>query len=427
MKHITALLFILIGLAAGAAPKVTLSGGARPVISLDPERSSGLEALFVVDASAGDPLTAVYTPSSPSAKLSWSRFSSLGGAYAEPIEGVDGSSLAGLQPGMGYIVEENGRQTCFWVADYAAAPFTIESLAPGEADCASTTLIPSGSGARMTYYSINGRAIDIDREISVSYYTLEYDEDTQTYVQKSVSESFAYLRPELHLPAPLCDTRFTIEGDRFLRQWGAPVSASSPSVAALAVEAHAEATQVPRDGGSNEQSSEGEGIGGSAPVEVELVAAVSDAAIFTEWQFSSSPEFDIIDLRFSDPVMTYTFRETGITYIRFYCANAAGSCDYISEPFTVAIGESILKCPNAFSPNGDGVNDEWRVSYRSIISFDCHIFNRAGKQVAHLTDPSQGWDGKGARPGVYYYVISAEGSDGKHYKLSGDINIIGYK
>jgi len=29
-------------------------------------------------------------------------------------------------------------------------------------------------------------------------------------------------------------------------------------------------------------------------------------------------------------------------------------------------------------------------------------------------------------PGVYYYVIKAQGADGKNYKLSGDINIVGY-
>ena len=29
--------------------------------------------------------------------------------------------------------------------------------------------------------------------------------------------------------------------------------------------------------------------------------------------------------------------------------------------------------------------------------------------------------------GVYYYVIQAEGADGKEYKLNGDINIINYK
>ena len=48
--------------------------------------------------------------------------------------------------------------------------------------------------------------------------------------------------------------------------------------------------------------------------------------------------------------------------------------------------------------------------------------------MAHLTDPSQGWDGryngKLVKSGVFFYVIKAEGADGKSYNLSGDINIL---
>ncbi len=428
LRLFAALTILAAAAAAGwSAPRVTLSGGAREVISLEPERSSGLEALFVADASGAGGLTAVYKPYNASAPLTWSRFSARGGAFAEVIEGANSATLSGLTPGMGYIVEEEGRQTCFWVVDYAESPFTISGITAGEADCSSTTLIPEGTGARMTYYSINGRAIEINREITVRYFTLAYDAGAHAYTQRDTSMTIAYLSPELHVPAPLCDTQFTIEGDRFLRHWGLEASATSPAARAVAVEATVKATREERDGGSNEQTSaDGDALGGSAPATIEFDAAVTDAAIFTEWQFSPSPEFDNITLRFSDPTVTYTFRESGATYIRFVCANEAGSCEYTSEPFTVAIGQSDLKCPNAFSPNGDGVNDEWRVSYRSLISFECHIFSRSGKQMARLTDPSQGWDGKGARPGTYYYVIRAEGSDGKKYNLSGDINIIGY-
>ena len=51
--------------------------------------------------------------------------------------------------------------------------------------------------------------------------------------------------------------------------------------------------------------------------------------------------------------------------------------------------------------------------------------------MAHLTDPSQGWDGryggKLVKSGVFFYVIQAEGADGKKYKLSGDINVLHMK
>ena len=100
--------------------------------------------------------------------------------------------------------------------------------------------------------------------------------------------------------------------------------------------------------------------------------------------------------------------------------------------------ESFIEAPNAFTPNGDGINDEWRVAYKSIESYQCIIQNRWGRTVFKSTDPGKGWDGTiGGRPaaeGTYYYVIVAYGTDkfpethkkyGKQmkYKLSGDINL----
>ena len=73
------------------------------------------------------------------------------------------------------------------------------------------------------------------------------------------------------------------------------------------------------------------------------------------------------------------------------------------------------------------MNDEFRVVYKSLVKFSCWIFNSWGQVLYHWTDPAKGWDGKkGGKyvsPGVYYYVIEAEGSDGIIYKKKGDINI----
>ena len=128
----------------------------------------------------------------------------------------------------------------------------------------------------------------------------------------------------------------------------------------------------------------------------------------------------------------HVFREEGTQYIRFMCADASGKCESYGPTYTVNIGTSVLECPNAFSPGAsEGVNDEWKVSYKSIIDFECHIFNRWGTKMCSFTDPSQGWDGKYngkvVPAGVYFYVIKAKGADGKEYKLSGDINVINYK
>jgi gliding motility-associated-like protein len=179
----------------------------------------------------------------------------------------------------------------------------------------------------------------------------------------------------------------------------------------------------------NEKKQDSSTLGGSAPCEITFTAIPTDAAIYHEWEFSSTSDFEDILDRYSDNVFTYTFNNQGTTYVRYIAGDNAGACFYEGDVYSISIGVSSLECPNAFSPyNQDGVNDEWKVSYQSLISFECHIFNRWGTEICSFTDPSQGWDGrykgKFVPSGTYFYVIKAEGSDGVKYKKSGDINIL---
>jgi len=67
--------------------------------------------------------------------------------------------------------------------------------------------------------------------------------------------------------------------------------------------------------------------------------------------------------------------------------------------------------PNAFSPNGDGINDRWEVTYLNTYSnARVQVFNRYGQLVFSSTGYDTPWDGtKNGNPlpvGVYYYVIN---------------------
>ena len=413
-----------------ALGSLTFSGHADNAVDIQPDASTGLENIYVV-RSLDDAVMSYISSSAGQPK--WYRFSSLGGAYAEPITDVTyNGSTSSIKPAagdMGYIIEEAGRQHCYWVVDYSAHMLDLKGLEiSSENDCDRTGLIPSGSGAPIYYYSINGRRLELSRMLTVTYRTLQYDEESGVYNEISAEQTFDDLPGTLHVTAPLTDTQFTLSGDRFLKAWGIPQEVTSAMLNAYAVEAHTSADQAQTDY-DNEQKDGESGLGGSAPCEITFKAATSDAAVFKEWQFSMTPDFDIIDDRYNQDVTTRVFNQNGTTYIRFIAANADGSCSWESDTYTVNIGESRLECPNAFSPaNQDGVNDLWKVSYKSIVSFECNIFNRWGKKLCTLTHPSQGWDGKignkFAPSGVYFYVIRAKGADGKNYNLSGDINII---
>ena len=239
-------------------------------------------------------------------------------------------------------------------------------------------------------------------------------------------------------PPLYCNSVVTISGDRFLSRWGMGVSIDSPLIYANGLDVHttAEQTNLPDDSDpdadpSNMLSTATEGMGGSAPADISFKAYTTDAVIHNEWQIASDAEFEYITYRFNQQDLDYTFTEQGTYYVRFVGSNSDGSCETVGETYTVGIGESELLIPNAFTPDGDGINDVWKVAYRSLIEFRCSIFDRYGAEIISFDDPSQGWDGKRGgkvvKPGVYFYVIEAVGSDGKKYKKSGDINIIGSK
>jgi gliding motility-associated-like protein len=127
----------------------------------------------------------------------------------------------------------------------------------------------------------------------------------------------------------------------------------------------------------------------------------------------------------TDKDQRYTFTDAGTYTVKLTVSNSI--CSY-SDSITVITSVSEIYVPNVFTPNGDGFNDEFRVAYNSLISFQCWVYNRWGRQVYYWNDPTKGWDGningKKAVPGAYFYIIKAVGSDKKVYKLKGDINLL---
>jgi len=85
--------------------------------------------------------------------------------------------------------------------------------------------------------------------------------------------------------------------------------------------------------------------------------------------------------------------------------------------------------PNAFSPNGDGLNDVFRIeNLRFDKMTEFRIFNRWGRQVFETNIPTKGWDGningKPAAPDVYYYLIKLTLPDGTPKVLKGDVTLV---
>ncbi len=426
------LLIFLISVSSVKA-NLTVNGSAYQPCVITPESSSGLEAIYVIYDTDG--LTLSYHTQGNASNVRWTRFSSLGGAYGEDVNATTSGNVSTINltdSDMGYIVEDNGRQHCYWVVNYADHFCHINSATVDteESDCAMTAIRIDGQADKITYYTINGIPRELSRDITIEYYNLRWDSESNTYAQEETVTSISSISELTRVTASLCETAYIITGDRFLRSWDMAEEIVTSTVQPTAVEAHTSATQAERNN-DNEIAGASSDLGGSAPAEVTFEAVTSDGGIFKEWQISRFTDFDIIDLRYNEDSFTYTFRENGTQYVRFVTANADGTCEFYGDTYQVDIGESQLLCPNAFSPGAsEGVNDEWKVSYKSIIEFQCHIFNRWGVELFSTTNPAVGWDGKYhgkvVPSGVYFYVIKALGSDGRKYSLSGDINIINH-
>ncbi len=84
--------------------------------------------------------------------------------------------------------------------------------------------------------------------------------------------------------------------------------------------------------------------------------------------------------------------------------------------------------PNAFTPNGDGINDVVRVEGKGIVQLEFLIFNRWGEKVYEGHDQKEGWDGiyKGVlqEMDAYTYSVSAVLINNEKKLLKGNITLL---
>lgn len=86
-------------------------------------------------------------------------------------------------------------------------------------------------------------------------------------------------------------------------------------------------------------------------------------------------------------------------------------CGVATDSVNVKVYKAIY-VPNAFSPNGDGLNDTWNIpALQALSDYDIRVFDRWGQLVYHSIN-NYGWDGsfkgKSLPTGVYPYIITSK-------------------
>lgn len=131
------------------------------------------------------------------------------------------------------------------------------------------------------------------------------------------------------------------------------------------------------------------------------------------------------------------FRSTAVdSFDYILTARDANGCRQ-SGTVTVVVNDScLLYYPNVFTPDGDGVNDQFYLlafpCVQRIVSFQ--IYNRWGEVVFSRSDmtpnaPGQGWDGTNASgtpspTDVFFWTAEAEYYDGKRKRLTGQVTLL---
>ena len=379
---------------------------------------SGVNYVFVFN---GINASTTITFAGPATDLKWYKYGN-----STPIAtGVN--SLDQPENATGYVLEDaTGKRISFWVIDYQKYLASISTFDPENnpgIQCDNLMLHINANVPQLSYTTELGQTKIMPRYFTVKYQTQEW-KDAWTKIDKT--ETIELPATQLSVTAPLCNTTFTLSGDQYAEALGI---ISTPFVSsmytAVSVKCHIASVLTTRDIPNEGQTPSSKAqVNGSSPLDILFSSNGNEpTALYYSWSVYQGNKL-LFSTR-SEKDLRYTFIESGDYKVKLEASNAyckdSGSID-------IKVTTSALQVPNVFTPNGDGKNDEFRVAYQSLASFQCWIFNRWGRKVFFWTDPKKGWDGtiggKKAAEGPYFYIIKAVGTDGQKFTRKGDINLL---
>ncbi|MDX2302397.1 MAG: PKD domain-containing protein [Microscillaceae bacterium] len=117
--------------------------------------------------------------------------------------------------------------------------------------------------------------------------------------------------------------------------------------------------------------------------------------------------------------------------VRLSLTNSSGCSSVVEKSVEVCPKpcEARIVIPNAFTPNGDGLNDTFKPISVAVRNYRMQIFNRWGQQIFESTEPSLGWDGKrndGSlyQEDMYVYKITYTCGQAQEESPTGDLLLI---
>lgn len=132
-------------------------------------------------------------------------------------------------------------------------------------------------------------------------------------------------------------------------------------------------------------------------------------------------------LNLSDATNEYT-ELPGNEQLVFYRILAINGQDTAFSNRVKATFEASVFFPNAFTPDGDNLNNTFRPVGRFFKDYELRIYTRWGEPVFYTTNPQQGWDGRykgeDAPQGVYVYSAVITDSEGTRFERKGTVHLL---
>jgi len=126
---------------------------------------------------------------------------------------------------------------------------------------------------------------------------------------------------------------------------------------------------------------------------------------------------------------TFTFDFQGTYAVTLLCKTTGGCEDRMTKVISVGESEVELYVPKSFTPNGDNVNDVFKVYGIGISTVNVQIYNRWGELIYQWNGLDGGWDGTVANrlvpQDVYAYVIYGVDSNFNKIKRLGSVTLLG--
>lgn len=151
----------------------------------------------------------------------------------------------------------------------------------------------------------------------------------------------------------------------------------------------------------------------------------SIGAINWNWDFGDPT--DITNSTEQSP--THTYADTGNYCVLLTVTNSFNCIDTTTHCLVVAADFSFY-IPNAFSPNGDGVNELFSGKGIGILEYKMRVFDRWGELIFQSDDITKQWDGRAnygneiVQQDVYVYIVDLIDIFKKKHKFVGHVTVV---